>query len=282
LKRPAFQFYPKDWRDEQSLRLCSMAARGLWIDLMCLMHSSERYGHLEVAGKAMTVEQVARLVGEAPKDVKGWMTELTENAVCSFTSEGVMFSRRMVRDEEIRDKRAAGGEAGSAHGYKGAEHGAKGGRPKKVEGAKKPPLFEDGEPPSNPPPAFASAFASAENMEDLRSLSGKPDDAPVDEAKQRKRAALTADARAAVEFLNKATGRTFRSDLESNLGPARARVAEFGLETVKRVIADRWERWSTDEKMAEYLRPATLFAASNFANYAGALPALKPQEEAHA
>lgn len=131
MKRPAFQFYPKDWRDEQSLRLCSMAARGLWIDLMCLMHSSERYGHLELAGKPMTADQVARLVGEPAKDVKRWMAELTDNGVCSVTAEGVIFSRRMVRDESLRELRAAGGELGAEHGIKGKAFGGLGGNPKK-------------------------------------------------------------------------------------------------------------------------------------------------------
>ena len=161
MKRPAFQFYPKDWRDEQALRLCSMAARGLWIDMMCLMHSADRYGHLEVAGKGMTTEQVARLVGEPPKDVKVWMAELQDNGVCSVTDEGVIYSRRMVRDEAIREKRAAGGEAGSVYGYMGAEHGFKGGRPTKDKGGNKPPLPTASDPPSNPPPAFAVASAVA-------------------------------------------------------------------------------------------------------------------------
>ena len=163
MKRPAFQFYPKDWRDEQSLRLCSMAARGLWIDLMCLMHSSDRYGHLELNGEPMAIEQVARLLGEQPKDVKRWMAELTANRVCSVTDDGVMFSRRMVRDEQVRERRAAGGEAGAEHGQKGGEHGGKGGRPRKTEGANKPPLQLTAYPPNEPPPssASASAFASA-------------------------------------------------------------------------------------------------------------------------
>ncbi len=161
MKRPAFQFYPKDWRDEQSLRLCSMAARGLWIDLMCLMHSSDRYGHLELAGKPMSVDQVSRLLGEQARDVKRWMAELIDNGVCSVTDDGVMFSRRMVRDEHIRERRAAGGEAGAEHGHKGGEHGGKGGRPRKTEGANKPPFQLISKPPNEPPPSSASASASA-------------------------------------------------------------------------------------------------------------------------
>jgi uncharacterized phage protein (TIGR02220 family) len=280
MKRPAFQFYPKDWRDEQSLRLCSMAARGLWIDLMCLMHSSERYGHLELAGKPMTAEQVARLVGESAKDVKRWMAELTDNGVCSTTPEGVLFSRRMVRDEDIRNRRAEGGAAGADHGVKGAAHGMKGGRPTKETGGEKPPFHDPKEPPSKPPPSFASAFAFAsapQNQEDLRSLSGKPDDGrQSDESKAARRKRLNADAVVVLDFLNRATGSRFQP-VEANLGMIRARLAEADISTCKRVIAGRWEAWANDPKMSEYLRPATLFAARNFANYAGQLPAIEPE-----
>ena len=48
-KRPAFQFYPESWRTDAELRSCSLAARGLWIDLMCVMHQCKPYGHLVLA-----------------------------------------------------------------------------------------------------------------------------------------------------------------------------------------------------------------------------------------
>ncbi|MBI5259799.1 MAG: hypothetical protein HY855_25085 [Burkholderiales bacterium] len=41
VKRPAFQFYPKDWRNNAKLRRCSPAARGAWMDILCLLHDSE-------------------------------------------------------------------------------------------------------------------------------------------------------------------------------------------------------------------------------------------------
>jgi len=31
-KRPAFQFYPGDWRRDTALQSVSLAARGLWIE----------------------------------------------------------------------------------------------------------------------------------------------------------------------------------------------------------------------------------------------------------
>lgn len=45
-KRPSFQFYPADWRNNAKLRRCSEAARGAWIDVLCLLHDSDEYGVL--------------------------------------------------------------------------------------------------------------------------------------------------------------------------------------------------------------------------------------------
>lgn len=164
MKRPAFQFYPADWRRDAALQSCSVAARGLWIELMCVMHDCEPYGVLSVNGKSMTSAQVARLVGEQEKVVARLMTELEDAGVCSRDEQGRLFSRRMVKDEAVREVRAAGGQGGAEHGYKGAEHGKKGGRPRKhQEGStneEKTPLKTPLDGFGNPPPSSSSSSSS--------------------------------------------------------------------------------------------------------------------------
>lgn len=154
MKRPSFQFYPSDWRNDAGLTLCSLEARGLWIEMICIMHAAEPYGHLCAAGRPLNARDLARLVGESERDVKRMLEELTRNNVCSV-QDGAFFSRRMVRDEALRDARAAGGKAGSEFGYLGAEHGKKGGRPRKETGDKKPPL--------EPPPSSSSSSSSSKH-----------------------------------------------------------------------------------------------------------------------
>ena len=163
MKRPAFQFYPADWRNDAGLKLCSLSARGLWIEMICIMHAAEPYGHLCAAGRPLDARDLSKLVGESERDVKKWFEELVRNNVCS-SEEGAIVSRRMVRDESLRERRAAGGEAGSEYGHLGAEHGKKGGRPRKDTGDKKPPF--------NPPPSSSSSSSSSSsNTEDS---AGKP------------------------------------------------------------------------------------------------------------
>lgn len=149
MKRPAFQFYPADWRKDAALQSCSMAAQGLWINLLCIAHECEPYGHLIVNGRAMKAEQIARLVGLSAKECAKLLQEIIDTGVIESNDEGVMYSRRMVKDEAVRNARAEGGKAGSLHGIKGAEHGIKGGRPRKETGDKKPPL--------EPPPSSSSS-----------------------------------------------------------------------------------------------------------------------------
>ena len=149
MKRPAFQFYPADWRKDAALQSCSIAARGLWIEVMCIAHECEPYGHLTINGKAMTPAQIGRLVGLPARECNALFAELEEAGVLSRSDDGTIFSRRMVRDEDLRQRRAAGGEAGSEHGIKGKEYGVKGGRPKKARGVSEPPI--------EPPPSSSSS-----------------------------------------------------------------------------------------------------------------------------
>jgi len=169
-KRPAFQFYPGDWMRSADLRSCSVAARGLWIEMLCLMHDGNPYGHLRVGDRVIGVQQLARMVGSTLKEAQICIAELVESGVCSVADDGCFYSRRMVRDEQVRNARIEGGKAGSEHGIKGAEHGIKGGRPKKGRGDKKPPLEPPSITPLEPPPAFAFAFASSSSIQDSSSL----------------------------------------------------------------------------------------------------------------
>lgn len=112
MKRPSFQFYPGDWLNDAALRMCSIGARGLWMDMICLMHQGSEYGYLKVNGKVILPDNLARMVGATLQEVEGWMIELSEVGVYSEDESGCIFSRRMIRDEEIRQARAAGGKMG--------------------------------------------------------------------------------------------------------------------------------------------------------------------------
>lgn len=112
IKRPAFQFYPSDWRKDPSLSVCSLAARGLWIEMMCIAHESAEYGVLVVNGAPITGPQLARMAGDSPKVVTDLLAELEGAGVFSRRDDGAIYSRRMLKDEHIRNVRSAAGKLG--------------------------------------------------------------------------------------------------------------------------------------------------------------------------
>lgn len=115
MKRPSFQFYPSDWLSASDVRACSMGARGLWMDMICLMHQGEPYGYLTLNGKGILPATLARIVGASLAEVEGWLEELESLAVFSRTEDGTILCRRMIRDEEIRQSRASGGFKSTLH-----------------------------------------------------------------------------------------------------------------------------------------------------------------------
>ena len=106
------KWYPADWRQEPTLRVCSRAARSLWQDMLGLMHEAEPYGYLTFAGKPMTVKQLAAILGDREKDIEKWLAELSEAGVYSVDERGCIYSRRMVRDKEKADRDRANGRHG--------------------------------------------------------------------------------------------------------------------------------------------------------------------------
>jgi hypothetical protein len=97
-ERPFIKFFARDWRGDQALRACSLAARGLWIEMMAIMHEAEPYGHLLLAGKPIERHALAAMVSATESDVERLLGELYTAGVYSKTKRGIIFSRRMVAD----------------------------------------------------------------------------------------------------------------------------------------------------------------------------------------
>ena len=98
MSNPWMKFYPRDWRGDQALRAVSIAARGLWIECLCIMHEAKPYGHLLVNGQKVEDDTLARMAGVSVDEVQTLMSELQQAGVFSLTRKGVVFSRRMTKD----------------------------------------------------------------------------------------------------------------------------------------------------------------------------------------
>ena len=108
-KRPWFKFFPADWRADPKLRACSLGARGLWMEMVGLMHEARSYGHLLVNGHAPTQVELARQVGATPTEVKRALDELKTNDVYSENGRrrrvlATYASRRQPERSEQRER----------------------------------------------------------------------------------------------------------------------------------------------------------------------------------
>lgn len=121
---PFIKFFPTDWLSEETLRLVSMGARGLWIDLLCLMARSNRRGYLELAGGIKpTSEQIARLLGRSVAEIEPLLDELKQAGTFSIDESGIIYSRRIVRDTESYNQAVMFGKKGGNPRLKNRDKG---------------------------------------------------------------------------------------------------------------------------------------------------------------
>jgi len=119
--RPWMKWYPGDWRADPLLRACDPISRYVWMEMIGLMHEAEPYGHLVIAGRAMDYKTLSRVIGVTEGDVKRAAKELESLGVFSRTNSGVIFSRRMIRDEKRRETLQKNGTKGGNPALKNQE-----------------------------------------------------------------------------------------------------------------------------------------------------------------
>lgn len=120
-----FQFFGRVWRADIELQSCSLAARGLWAQLLTVMDEASPRGYLLIKGTIPNVERIARLGGCSAGEARKLLAELAQQGVSRVTAEGVIFSHRMVADSEksARARRAVEKRWGGSDDGKGGGGG---------------------------------------------------------------------------------------------------------------------------------------------------------------
>ena len=94
------KFFVDDWKSEYGVALCSLSARGGWIEILGAMHQNGRTGVL-----TGTAEQLSRVCRCTPPEVVQAFSELRSNGVAEVSEhDGVytIVSRRMRRESKER------------------------------------------------------------------------------------------------------------------------------------------------------------------------------------
>lgn len=172
------KFCWRDWSSDKALHPCSLAAKGFWIEMLCIMHEGSPIGHLTLGGKPATIRQMAANAYCTEKEAKKYLAELEDAGVFSRTDDGTIYSRRMVRDAELSEVQR--------------EHGKKGGnpqlRPQRPNGHDTPPKNPSRgvNPPLNPnlnhqpygypkPPGLTQGLTGALNQESELEVQTEPE-----------------------------------------------------------------------------------------------------------
>ena len=112
-KAPSMQWYPADWRQDNGVQALSYHDRGVWFEMINIMHASSERGVLSINGVAMSQEMIARLLGLDNQTFNQTLTNLLTYGVAKRREEdGAIFCKRMVHDESISQLRRESGRLG--------------------------------------------------------------------------------------------------------------------------------------------------------------------------
>ncbi|GFE94484.1 winged helix-turn-helix domain-containing protein [Acetobacter persici] len=160
-KRRWSKFWWQDYERDPALRLCSLAAQGLWMRLLCLMHEAEPYGYLCVNHRPLHTRQLAQMLGVSASQIQRLMAELREAGVYSLTPDGLVFCRRLLRDKAASDLGAQWGRTGGNPSLKPAARSAPGASPAAGTGGTPPHPEAQPESHREPQPGAGEGLTTA-------------------------------------------------------------------------------------------------------------------------
>lgn len=113
MKMPAMQFYPADWRKDLAVQSLGYHDRGVWFEMLCLMHESSERGVLLLAGLPMQDDVIARLLGLDNQTFNQTLTSLLTYGVAKRRDgDKAIYSKRMVADDQLCEIRRKAGKLG--------------------------------------------------------------------------------------------------------------------------------------------------------------------------
>lgn len=117
--QPYLPLYVDDWMNNNKLKMCSPAAHGLMVSIMCIMHKEKTYGRVLLKQKFKQTEsnvknfalQIAKLSAFEITEIEKPFNELIAEGSLKI-DENYLICPRMVRDFETSEKRAVAGRKG--------------------------------------------------------------------------------------------------------------------------------------------------------------------------
>ena len=113
VKLPALQWYPGDWRKDPGIQALSYEERGVWFELLMLMHDCDDRGKLILNGNPITNHRLGIMLRLTEDEISQHISQFISLGVASVCeTTGAVMCRRMVRDEDKRKKLSGYGRLG--------------------------------------------------------------------------------------------------------------------------------------------------------------------------
>ena len=117
--QPYIPLYVQDFLTDEKLMECSASATGIYIRLLCIMHKSEEYGTIllkqkDKQGKNICLNfayKLAKFLPYKTEEIAAGIEELVAEKVLQIDGDKLT-QKRMIRDNEISEKRAIAGKKG--------------------------------------------------------------------------------------------------------------------------------------------------------------------------
>jgi len=115
---PAMPFYFGDWRKAPEIRALDLDIRMIWFEMLGYMWESTERGYLTINGNSVTTPVIARLIGIDTPTMEKAMNQLEKyNVFSKRKSDGAIYCRKMITDEELRIKKSIAGQKGMESRY---------------------------------------------------------------------------------------------------------------------------------------------------------------------
>jgi hypothetical protein len=100
------KFYWADWRSDSRLRLCSKAAKGVWMDFLAFAFDLDAPGRAAINGQPLELEEIGYAIdGDCTENVQ-LLEELAHRGVLKKSEQGVYYSKRMAAEYDLREAKA--------------------------------------------------------------------------------------------------------------------------------------------------------------------------------
>jgi hypothetical protein len=172
-KNPSTLMFWNDLENDEQLKTCSLAAKGLWDHHMLPIAARSADPGVIMLGNhpskldADLPSLLARACGESVDIVVALLRELVDSGAASVDDHGRLYNRRMVREEGIRKARSEAGKRGAHATNAGRQKSGKGVGKQVGKGVGKPPANGSANEPANDAANGSAKAEASERQQDV-------------------------------------------------------------------------------------------------------------------